>query len=234
MSCAKGGSNKTENDKQADVFWGDDPNILFQAAEFFPTNKMAMNRQLNAITRLIASLTLVLFSIFRQVHYIIIGAITTGCVWIVQHYYVHPLYTEAFDNQINDNDNQINETDTDADKVYKSSISSKLFQKPSPINPFGNVLLTDIVDAPNRLPAPPASNPIVMDEILQNTKQMIANKYPQSPDIVERMFGDMSEHMALEQSLRQWVSNPVTTIAGKSLAEELYGNTALYKDSLQR
>lgn len=205
------------------VFWGSDPNVLFQAAEFFPTGSMSMKRQLNAITRLIIVLAIALFSIYQKVHYLIIGALTVGCIWVVHHYYVQPMNTrkEMFDNQNSSADTAVSEE------------ASELFQRPTPTNPFGNVLLTDIVDNPKRLPAPPASNPIVMDEIMQNTKQMIANQYPNSPNIVDRMFGDMSEQMALEQSMRQWISNPVTTIPGESLAAYCYGNTAAYKDSLK-
>lgn len=221
-----------------DVFFGTDPNILLQIPEFFPTGQMSMNRQLNAIVRLIAVLSIILFSVYRQLHFLFIGILTGGCVWIVHQYYVHPQMFEGLEgNHTNANKPNTNPEESDESEELneaKSNISSKLFQLPTANNPFGNVLLTDIVDNPERLPAPPASNPIVMDEIMRQTKQMIANQYPNSPNMVDRMFGDMSEQMALEQSMRQWVSNPVTTLPGDSLAAYCYGNTAAFKDSLNK
>jgi hypothetical protein len=214
-----------------DTFWSVDPNVLLKTGDFFPTPNMSLVQQLNAVSRVVIVMSLLLFSIYQKALYLCIGAITLGGIWIVYQYYICPMQIKEAFASYKSKLNKHMEEDHDV-RTYDPT----LFQKSTPENPFGNVLLTDITDNPNRLPAPPAYIPEVRDEIMNNVKLMIAKMHPENPGIVQKMFGDMNEQFALEQSCRQWVTNPVTTVAGdiRGVMNYIYGNTAACKDKLCR
>ena len=97
-------------------------------------------------------------------------------------------------------------------------IPTDVFQDPSMQNPFSNVLVTDWVDNPQRKSAPPNSNPVIRDEILIKAKQMVENANSSQPDITDKLFKDVNEQLSFEQHLRQFNSNPVTTIPNNQSA----------------
>ena len=66
-----------------------------------------------------------------------------------------------------------------------------------------NVLLTDYVDTPLRKPAAPSFNPAVEQEIIEVAKDKAVNP---------RIFKDLGDNLAYETSLRNFHTNPSTTI----------------------
>jgi hypothetical protein len=236
------------------VFWGKDPNVLFSVPEFFPVPSMSQNRQLNAVTRLTVLLTLSMFICCRRPYVLFVGALTIASIWIV-HYHRTQLMKEGFLNDdlatpedvvgdfgymdvrtstnAQENPGGIEYTNVDNNPVQ---LDKTQYQAPTSSNPFGNVLPTDIVDNPTRLPAPPAYLPEVRDEITQKAKEMIANMHPEFPEMSAKLFGSLDNNLAFEQSLRQFTSNPVTTVPNDNSAfmAYCYGNTAGYKDSLNQ
>lgn len=185
------------------VFWGDNPNVLFNTVyffEFYPTQTMTFNQKLNALSRTIIILTIVSFLFTRSTSLLVISMITLASI-----FYLYKSQTEE----------PKKENFTIAQKVLNEKgivIPKNIFQEPSAQNPFSNVLVTDIEDNPQRLPAPPSANSVIKDEVLIKAKQMISENNKSQPDIVDKLFNSVNEELSFEQSLRQFHSTANTTI----------------------
>ena len=106
------------------------------------------------------------------------------------------------------------------------------FDTPKANNPYNNVLITDIVDNPNKLPALPAYYPETEKEILDKTKEAIQKMNPTFPNMAEKLFASLDDHFEFEQSARQFYSNPSTTIPNDqgAFAEFCYGEMISCKE----
>jgi hypothetical protein len=111
-------------------------------------------------------------------------------------------------------------------------IPKDAFQEPSQTNPFSNILVTDIVDNPQRKPAPFLGNSVVRDEVLIQAKQMVAEVNYGQPDIVDKLFKDVNEQLSFEQSMRQFHSTASTTIPNDQagFAQFCYGGMQSCKE----
>lgn len=103
---------------------------------------------------------------------------------------------------------------------------------PSSRNPYSNVLMTDYDYNPNKKPAPPAFNSIVNEDIKKQTMKMVAEINNDQPGITKKLYKDLGEELEFDQSLRQFYSNPSTTIPNdqSSFAEFCYGNMVSCKE----
>lgn len=131
-----------------DPFWKDDITILldkYRLVEFVPTSDMTINEKLNALTRLVLYLGILLTLVYKRSDPIYIPLI--GCAII---YLVHQHYPGT--------DQEGGCDDTDVEHV----------QLPTKDNPFMNVLLTDYVDNPQRKPAGDIDIPDVQQQIEKN------------------------------------------------------------------
>lgn len=131
-----------------DPFWKDDITILldkYRLVEFVPTSDMTINEKLNALTRLVLYLGILLTLVYKRSDPIYIPLI--GCTII---YLVHQHYPGT--------DQEGGSDDTDIEHV----------QLPTKDNPFMNVLLTDYVDNPQRKPAGDIDIPDVRQQISEN------------------------------------------------------------------
>ena len=200
------------------VFWADDPNVLFNIDyifEFFPTQTMSFNQQLNALSRTIIIITIISFLFSQSISLLVISFITLLAIYYLYKSQMEEPKKEGF-------------TTPAKDFLTEKGIviPTDLFQEPTSNNPFSNVLVTDWVDNPQRKSAPPNSNPVIRDEILIQAKQMVAESNPGQSDIVNKLFKDVNEQLSFEQSMRQFHSNSVTTIPNNQEAflDFCYGN----------
>jgi len=210
-------------------FWINNPNVLFDGnfiLEFFPIETMTYEQKLNAVSRTVVLLSVFGFLISRNIRTILVGIITLFAVFLM--YYYHK--KESFKNQDRENfKNQANETLRDNGlPINKAGV----FMNPTSNNPFSNVLLTDYDYNPNKKPAPPAFNDKINEEIKTETKRMINEINSDQPDITKKLYKDLGEELEFEQSLRQFVSNPSTTIPNDqtSFAEFCYGSMVSCKE----
>jgi hypothetical protein len=111
-------------------------------------------------------------------------------------------------------------------------ISNNTFSNPDSSNPFSNVLNTDYDFNPDRKPAPPSFNENVNKKILKEAKQFVMDANPDQPDIADKLFKDLGEELVFEQSLRQFNSNPNTTIPNDqtAFADFCYGSMVSCKE----
>jgi hypothetical protein len=220
-------------------FWGQDPNILFQPAhiwELFPTENMSYNRQLNAITRAVILLTLLslLFSYHRG-RLLVVGLLTLGVVYLLHQYHMNQLGmgvgagTRGLQEGLD-----ILRPSPALDYLNDAGLKTEptVFQQPTAVNPFSNVMMSDYDYNPNKLPAPPTSNSLVEDMIKDNAKKLIQQVNPGQPDIDQKLFQDITDQLGFEQSMRQFYSNPSTTIPNDqgAFAEFCYGSMVSCKE----
>jgi hypothetical protein len=107
-----------------------------------------------------------------------------------------------------------------------------VFGEPVSSNPFGNFLVSDYVNNPHKKPAPPAFNVDVNQRILTEAKKLVADLNPGQPDISDKLFKDLGEQYVFEQSLRQFTSNPSTTLVNDQtgFADFCYGSMTSCKE----
>jgi hypothetical protein len=117
-------------------FWYDDPSILFRSdtwSRFVPTPKMSVPDALNAVVRFSAYLSVLLFLTSLDPWYLLIVPVVMGLTFFLRGWF------------------------PEAKKMVESFVSSYVGEDetlPTPDNPFMNAPLTDILDNPDRPPAP--------------------------------------------------------------------------------
>jgi hypothetical protein len=211
-------------------FWSDNPNVVLQGkyiAELFPITDMTFNQKLNAITRTVLILTVLLFLFYRNIRIPLIGLLTLGSIYLLHHY----RQKECNKKLTGGNKEGFNNPalavlqDYDIDRV-------KTFDKPSDTNPFSNVLLPDYDYNPNKKPAPPAFNTNVNQTIMEQAKQLVIDQNPGQPDIANKLFTDLGEQFVFEQSLQPFYSNAATTIPNDQagFADFCYGSMVSCKE----
>jgi hypothetical protein len=224
-------------------FWYDDPSILFKKDNIFelwPTPDMNYNQKLNAITRLIIIVTIVGFIITFAYRLLFIGGITIFMIFILFKMNKDKLTKETFTN--NDvNQTQKQQAEYITNPVTLESVLKSEFKEGNKKNPFSNVLLTQIVDDPDRKPAPPAFNIDVDENITTNVKNAVQQMNPGIKNTDKQLYGDLWENFQLDQSNRVFNSTPNTRVTNdqSAYAKYLYGNMPSAKgstmeDNLQR
>jgi Ca2+/Na+ antiporter len=217
--------------KKTTPFWSQDPNIIFdkeQIFQFFPTDSMDYNAKLNAISRTIIILTVFTFAFTRSLRILVVGAITLFAIYLLFYY-------KTKDSARTNSKKMENFTDAGLSIINDLSRPSDLvntFDTPNPSNPFTNVMLPDYDFNPNKKPAPPSYNVDVNANILDSAKEMVKLSNPGQPDISDKLFKDLGEQLEFEQSMRQFYSNPGTTIPNDqtAFAEFCYGSMISCKE----
>jgi hypothetical protein len=216
--------------KRVIPFWGENPNIILDQKyifEFFPIETMSYDQKLNAITRTIIVLTILGFIFSQNLRILLIGLITMGVIFLMQYY--HTIEKSKIDSK---KEGFASDNALDFMTQNKMPIRGDIFQEPDSSNPFSNVLMTDYDYNPNKKPAPPAFNENINSKILKEAKQLVVDANPDQPDIADKLFKDLGENLVFEQSLRQFSSNPSTTIPNDqgAFAEFCYGSMISCKE----
>jgi len=216
-------------------FWSENPNVLFQQKyifEFFPIDSMTYEQKLNSVTRTVILLTIIGFMLSRSIRLLCISAITIGSIFLL-YYYHQKERDKSFSKKLGQ---EIKENfEGPAMQYLKNNnlpIPTDLFTQPQSDNPFGNVLMTDYDYNPNKKPAPPSFNQNISTDILKQAKQLVSDQNPDQPDISDKLFQDLGDNLVFEQSMRQFNSNPSTTIPNDqgAFAEFCYGSMVSCKE----
>lgn len=218
--------------------WYNDVFVLTKNVNnLWPTHRMTLNEQINALTRSLLIVTAIGYSITSNATLLITGLLFIFMFAVygyakkhgfIEYGFLKNSFKEGFAN-VNDDryENLIKER-------YESHVSGngKHFEDPTPTNPFSNVLLTQIHDEPNRKPAPPAFLKNVEEEIHENVRQMVRNEHPDIKDIDKRMFTEVGDNFTFDRGLRQFYSTANTQIPNdqKGFAEFCYGGMISCKE----
>jgi hypothetical protein len=93
-------------------------------------------------------------------------------------------------------------------------------------NPFSNVLLTEIMDNPERRAAPPSYNPDIEEDITSKVKKSVQFMNPTITNTSKQLFGDLWDKFTLDQSNRVFFSTANTKIPNDqgAFAQFLYND----------
>jgi len=225
-------SKETSNEKSdtsEPPLWVNNPNILFDKDyifEFYPTPSMSYYQKINTITRVVLLVSILLFIITRNIWIFIVTGIT-----------IFSIYVYTNNNKNETAKRRLLEGYENPTQVYLSENGEvptydEVFETPTKENPFSNVLIPDIEYNPTRKGAPPISNEIVSDNVLQKAKELIQEQNPGQPNIADKLFKNLNDKLDFEQSLRPFYSTASTTIPNDQggFVDFCYGNSISTKE----
>jgi hypothetical protein len=222
-------------------FWSNDPTILFNKdniTQIWPTQQMTFEAKLNAISRIVILMTVLGFIFTRNWNLVIIGIVTLAIIFTLYKLRKQSLVSslikkEGFSVNPSMQPSALSPAPMLTDPVTLKSVLRSSFHPTTKKNPFGNVLLTDINDDPNRLAAAPSFNPDVYDEIDKAVKKQTQMLNPSIINTNKQLYGDLKDNYDLDNSMMQFYSMPNTRVANDqgAYAEYLYGNMPSGKSS---
>ena len=196
--------------------------------------KMTFESKLNAISRLIIVISILGFVFTRNFNLLIIGIITLAIIFTLyrlrKQKLVSSLKKEGF--SLNSLKNSSSDKVT-TNPITMESLLRSNFHPTTKKNPFGNVLLTDINDTPNRLAAAPSFNPDVYEDIMNATKKQTQMLNPGIINTNKQLFGDLKTTYDLDNSMMRFYSTANSRIASDqgAFGSWLYGNMPSGKES---
>jgi hypothetical protein len=223
-------------------FWFNDPTIIFNKDNMFqlwPTSGLTFEAKLNAISRTVIVLSILGFLFTRKIHFLIIGAITLA---IIVSFYkfrknniVKKLVKEKEGFQVNNSNplDSVSSSKMTTNPVTLETILRSEFHPTTKKNPFGNVLLTDIMDQPERKAAAPSFNPDVYDDITSAAKKQTQMLNPGIINTNKQLYGDLKDNYDLDKSMMRFYSTANTRVTSDqgAYADYLYGGMYSAKES---
>lgn len=212
-------------------FWSNEPSILFNKNHIFhlwPTPKMSFEEKMNAITRMVFLLSLLAFLFTRSLSFIVIGIVTIAVI-----YFMHKRRKTVVKETFNVMPPMPAEEKFITNPVTLEKVLETDYHPITKKNPFGNVLLTDIGDTPNRASAAPSFNPDVTDSIHREVKKQTQMLNPTLVNTNKQIYGDLKDNYDLDQSMRRFYSTANTRVTNdaNAFASWLYGDMYSSKES---
>ena len=216
------------------AFWINDPSVLFNKdyiLELWPTNNMSYEQKLNAITRLIILLTILGYILTKSYKIVVVGLLTIAGIFFMFQSNKQKLTKEMLNEGFMVH---TNESDSTTNPVTLETVLKSEFKQGNKKNPFSNVLLTDIMDDPNRKSAPPSFNVDVDEDITKNVKRAVQRMNPGIDNTNHQLFGDLYENFELTNSNRVFFTTPNSRVQPgdqAALGHWLYGLMPSSKES---
>ena len=214
-------------------FWTNEPTILFNKEymlDLWPTSNMNYEQKLNAITRLIILVSILGYILTMSTRIIFVGIITLVIIFVLFKMKKQKLTKEMLDEGFTVQGNEVtglfNKNLTTTNPVTLESVLKSEFKEGTKRNPFSNVLLTEIMDEPDRKAAPPSFNPDVDVQITKDVKRSVQFMNPEIKNTSKQLFGDLYEEFNLDQSNRVFFSTANTKVANDqgAFAQFLYND----------
>lgn len=169
----------------------------------------------NAIQTAVILLSIIGFVITQQINWLLVGMGTLIMIKMM-----------SMSNVVDGFTNNVLKKEVKEDVDTRKKLIEKHFQAPSKKNPFGNVLLTDIVDNPDKKAAAPSFDPAVKDDIQQKVKRQTQMLNPTITNTSKQLYGDLYDKFQLDTSLMRFYATPNTRVENNqdAFANYLYGN----------
>jgi len=220
------------------IFWSNDPTILFNKEsmlQLWPTQQMTFEAKLNAISRLIIVISILGFLFTRNFNLLIIGIITLAIIFTLYRLRKQKLVS-SFVKKEGFSLNSLKNSSSDkvtTNPITMESLLRSNFHPTTKKNPFGNVLLTDINDTPNRLAAAPSFNPDVYEDITNATKKQTQMLNPGIINTNKQLFGDLKSEYDLDNSMMRFYSTANSRVENDqgAFGSWLYSNMPSGKES---
>jgi hypothetical protein len=162
-------------------FWYDDPSVLFRKdtwSLFVPTPRMSVPDALNAVVRFSVYLSALLFLTSLDPWYLLIVPTVMALTVFLRGWF------------------------PEAKKMVESFVSSYVGDAdttlPTPDNPFMNAPLTDILDNPNRPPAPPDVTTKEVREKINAAFAQTSSMYLDTTDVYDLVQAQRNFHTVPE------------------------------------
>ena len=215
-------------------FWSNDLTILFNKEsilQVWPNQQMTFEAKLNAISRIVILMTVLGFIFTRNWNLVIIGIITLAIIFTLYKLRKQSLVSslikkEGFSVNPSMQPSALSPAPMLTDPVTLKSVLRSEFHPTTKKNPFGNVLLTEINDDPNRLAAAPSFNPDVYGEIDKAVKKQTQMLNPSIINTNKQLYGDLKDNYDLDNSMMQFYSMPNTRVTNDqgAFAKWLYSD----------
>ena len=215
-------------------FWTNEPTILFNKdhmLELWPNSNMIYEQKLNAITRLIILVSILGYILTMSTRILFVGIITLVIIFVLfkmkKSKLTKEMLNEAFTIQGNEVTGMFDKSaSTTTNPVTLESVLKSEFKEGTKRNPFSNVLLTEIMDEPNRKSAQPAFNPDVDEQITKDVKRAVQLLNPGIKNTSKQLYGDLYQEFELDQSNRVFFSTANTKVANDqgAFAQFLYND----------
>lgn len=129
-------------------------------------------------------------------------------------------------------EDELKESNEDELKQISKTIQ-KEFHPITKKNPFGNVLLTDISDNPNRKAAAPCFNPTVQKDIIKKVKKQTQMLNSGIINTSQQLYGDLKDNYDLDISMQRFYSTANSRVDNDqgAFASWLYGSMPSSKES---
>ena len=209
-------------------FWFQDPRILFskdEITEVFPTPGMSQNRKLNAIMRAVILLTVIGYAFSGRYQIVVSGLVAAVISVLVWRFGTR---SDVKDDVLQEGLEMRNRLTAD-----NAALPPPEFTKPTKENPMMNVLIPEVQYNPQRLSAEPSYDPKVEKDINEKTQDFVVEQFNDDPKIRELLFGDMVESVVFDNSMRNFNTNPATTIPNDqgAFAQFCYGEQISCKEN---
>lgn len=223
--------------------WIDDPTILFNKEHIFdlwPSQNMCYEKKINAITRLVILITILGYIFSMSLRILIIGLVTLCAIYILYKFKKTSnknglnVNTEGFKVQGNEVTGLFDKSNIIENSVNLDTIIKSEFKEGNKKNPFSNVLLTEIMDEPNRKSAPPSFNPDIDEDITKYVKKSVQSMNPGINNTNKQLYSSLWDNFELDQSNRLFYSTANTKVVPGdqgSFGQYLYGNMPSAKES---
>jgi len=221
-------------------FWTNEPTILFNKEymlDLWPSSNMNYEQKLNAITRLIILVSILGYILTMSTRIIFVGIITLVAIFVLfkmkKQKLTKEMLDEGFTVQGNEITGMFDKTLSTTNPVTLESVLKSEFKEGTKRNPFSNVLLTEIMDEPDRKSAPPSFNPDVDEKITKDVKRSVQLLNPDIKNTSKQLFGDLYQEFNLDQSNRVFFSTANTKVANDqgAFGNFLYGSMPSSKES---
>ena len=221
-------------------FWSNNPTILFNKEsiiQLWPTQQMTFEAKLNAISRLVILMTVLGFLFTSNWNLIIVGIVTLALIFTLYRLRKNKLVSSLVKKEgfTGNKPSTIKHIDTSitTNPVTLESVLRSEFHPTTKKNPFGNVLLTDIMDTPNRKAAAPSFNPDVYDDIDMAVKKQTQMLNPDIVNTNKQLYGDLYSNYELDNSMMRFYSTANSRVENDqgAFSQWLYGNMPSGKSS---
>jgi hypothetical protein len=197
-------NSEVQLDKKEDLFWFENPKILFSNkrwVEFFPTPELTLTEKLNSLVRLSFYICLVLLVFYQNYLYLYIPIFTLLFTYLIYKNNKHVV--EALTGKEPIFESELAAADPERQKLYKTNLSDtkvvddKNCVLPTLDNPFMNI--NQITDKRNREPACKYYN---NEEVAKDVEK----------DFNFNLYRDVSDLYNKHNSQREYYTMPSTTI----------------------
>ena len=200
--------------------------------------QMTFEAKLNAISRILIIMTILGFLFTRNMNIIIIGIVTLAIIFTLYKFRKQKLVSslikkEGFSVNSSMQPSALSQNQMTTNPVTLETVLRSNFHPTTKKNPMGNVLLTDIMDTPNRLAAAPSFNPDVYDDIDSAVKKQTQMLNPGIINTTKQLYGDLKDNYDLDNSMMRFYSTANTRVCNDqgAFASWLYSNMPSGKSS---